>query len=753
MAKDLLHHKGGGLCLSPGGDALAYSVFNDIVEDTAEQRRTFFKLVYGSAPGFVCISYKLHNENKMFKKFFEWPGELEEMLENISAQSQQLVHAYFCPSLYGTPGDKHKEFISTCTNVWADLDECDPRLMMVTPSILTQTSPGRYHALWLLEDPVEPEVAENISRRIAYYHADQGADKSGWDLSQLLRIPYTPNYKYGDINEAPVVTVLSADRLLYRPSDFSKYPEPKALKVILDKPVPKPENLNITASEILQRYHMNEYVYKLFEDTPEGDWSTALWNLIRMCVEAGVAREEAFVLCNEAACNKYRRDGRPETALWNDIQRGYIKDYEKKNVAPTASATIPDLMSFEEIQLVQTRNTFIERYIEWASHLTDAAIQYHQSGAFMILSALLSGNVKLLTNFGKIIPNLWFMLLGNTTLTRKTTAMNIAMGLLYEIDETKLLATDGSLEGILVGLRDRPRQPSIFLRDEFTGLLEVIAHKDYMAGFAEQLTKLYDGEPLRRLLRKETIEINDPVFLMYVGGIKTKTQMMITEELVMGGFLPRFVIITAEPDPSRVQDIGPPVERDLEQREFLINELTELFHHYVDNGQIVRKGENLGKAGIVYKAVLTPEAWRRYNEYERLLTATALDAGLDHLTPVYDRLAKSTLKAAMLIAASTQRDSQVVVTLQDLLHAIYYAKEWRMYASEIVNGIGKTHDERLMDRIYLTIQKSTLGVGRGELMSLFYLDAKRADLIFKTMEQRGVIFAADVDGERRYQAH
>lgn len=720
---------------------MTYSVFGDLVAATGEQRRNFFKLVFGNTSrGYVRIGYLGVNDRRMTNKWFAWPDQLEDMLRNIDQNCQQLVHAYFCPSLYENIGDSHKEYVSTCPNIWADLDTCNPQHLLIRPSILTQTSPGRFQALWLLEDPLPPHEAEEISRRIAYYHADQGADRSGWDLTQLLRIPYTPNYKYGDMQSAPIVTILHAERALYRPSEFDVYPRVKALEAIELREMPTELDEEVEAVIERNRANLPHNFDQLFYETPQGDWSANLWALLRGLSENHIRQEDAFLIARAAACNKYARDGRPETDLWADVQRAYIKHIEVMKVAPTASSTVPDLMTKDEERLVQSRETFIERYIKWASGLTDAAVQYHQSGAFIILSALLSGNIKLPTSFGNIIPNMWFMILGNTTLTRKTTAMNIAMRLLYEVDDRALLATDGSLEGILVGMRDRPRQPSIFLRDEFTGLLEAIAHKDYMAGFAEQLTKLYDGEPLRRLLRREIIDIRDPIFIMYVGGIKSKTQLMITEELVMGGFLPRFVIITAEPDLSRIRPIGPPVSQDTESRELIKNELIDIHNHYVQEAAVMQNGVAIGRMPRNFVAQLTPEAWNRYTEFEKLMLDTAFQANLDYLTPVYDRLAKSTLKAAVLIAASTQRDDKVTVTLQDVLHAIYYCQNWRMYASEIVNSVGKTQDERLMDKIYLTIQSANhVGVPRAELMKMFMLDKNRADLLLHTMEQRMLI--------------
>ena len=95
------------------------------------------------------------------------------------------------------------------------------------------------------------------------------------------------------------------------------------------------------------------------------------------------------------------------------------------------------------------------------------------------------------------------MILAETTLTRKTTAMDIPMDLLAEVDESAIMATDGSLEGLFTNLSMRPKKPSVFLRDEFSGLIDAMTKKDYMAGMPEMLTKLYDGKFQRRLLRKE----------------------------------------------------------------------------------------------------------------------------------------------------------------------------------------------------------------------------------------------------------
>ena len=174
--------------------------------------------------------------------------------------------------------------------------------------------------------------------------------------------------------------------------------------------------------------------------------------------------------------------------------------------------------------------------------------------------------------------------------------------------------------------------------------------------------------------------------------------------------------------------------------------------HYREPTKLTKDGKTVGYAEPDFQASLTEEAWKRYNEFEKILTETAMSTGIRFLMPVYDRLAKSTLKSACLIAASRQRGSSVKVELTDLLHAIYYARQWRIHISEIVNGIGRSNDERLINTIYDFAHDCTEGTTRAELMRKFLLDMRRADLILGTMFQRKLLYMVGEGGQKRYKA-
>lgn len=647
-------------------------------------------------------------------------------------------NTYFCPQLLDRPGRK-KEDVKYCPNIWADLDECTPDKLLVEPTVVVESSPNRFQAYWSLETPMEPTEAEALARRIAYYHAHHGADRSGWDLSQLLRIPGTRNFKYED---APEVSTVKVNRSRFRVQDFAEYPEVHNTS-LLTLPLPEQGVMpNSEPLELMQKYRrtLNPQAFHLYDIEPEPKkWSEALWKLMLLLFEAGMTREEVYHCCLTAKCNKYARDNKPPEYLWRDVCRAFLRNEENNNVIVTASEQ-PDLLSEEEIILAKGQTSFVDRYSKWASGLGDAAPQYHPAAAFVILSSLLGGRVRLPTSFGIVGLNLWFMILADTTLTRKSTAMDIGIDLLSLVDQDAILATDGSIEGLMTGLQSRPGRPSVFLRDEFSGLIEQMTKKDYYAGMMETLTKLYDGKLQKRLLRKEVITIKDPVLVLFAGGIKTKVQQLLSFEHIQSGFIPRFVFITAESSVARMQPMGPPTARDYSGRDELVREMQEIYDHYVTIQETETRGQGF-KIPImrVWDAELTPEAWARYNRFEETMMQAGMDSSHpDLMTPLYDRLAKSTLKAAVLLAAAEQRETGVMVTLTHLIQAIAYCRDWRNYANDVINGVGKNTFERDIEKIMKAILASP-GISRSRLMQNYHLTARAADAIFTTLEQRGVI--------------
>lgn len=122
------------------------------------------------------------------------------------AEQQDEINreCYFCAHQLVAP-ERVKGNAAPVTCLWADLDGADIAQSPFDPTAIVESSPGRMHVYARLNRPVEPALAEQLNRRWAKAFA---ADPSGWDLSQVLRIPGTHNGKY---DGRPLVHLLELD--------------------------------------------------------------------------------------------------------------------------------------------------------------------------------------------------------------------------------------------------------------------------------------------------------------------------------------------------------------------------------------------------------------------------------------------------------------------------------------------------------------------------------------------------------------
>lgn len=392
--------------------------------------------------------------------------------------------------------------------------------------------------------------------------------------------------------------------------------------------------------------------------------------------------------------------------------------------------------------------TVIDRYREWASGVTDAPSQFHTLTAAIVLSTIICPYGSLKTSFGEIRPNIWGMILAGTTITRKSTTMDLAMEFLRDLGIDFMLGTDGSPEGLMAELADRDSKVSMFHRDEITGWLQVTT-KDYMQGILESLTRMYDGKEEKRVLRSGTIEIKKPRLVILSGGIKTKMEELITMEQIASGFIPRFIIVCGTTTPDKMRPIGPP----------------DTDHHFADpRDELLVEFQNIDEfwrqqprtttitvAGITKKMVANPEprnvtasddAWTRIRQMKQDAVELGERSTNPNLyTPILDRLSNSVIKVAILLAGARR---SVIVDYTDVVQAIRYSQTWLDSAFDFATNVEQTPDidrwEKKTKKIIAYIrQKDPQAVTRSEIMRAFHVRAKDVQDVEATLIARGQI--------------
>lgn len=244
---------------------------------------------------------------------FFWPADKAKIIRHMEAHEHDDLYWSTCVFEEKL---RRQEYAMDETALWADLDEVDPRKIeeIYTPTIAWETSPGRYQALWPMASGDFPGAADRggPNHRLTFY---LGADKGGWDKTQVLRIPTRRNYKpehrgeWGD-EGAPGKLLWWHRGRNYFQDDFLELPDlPKGeITTASFDDTMDAELASINRRDAYQRYRLklSQRVRQLIlSKEASGDRSERLWEIERELADAGASPLEIVKICRETAWNKH----------------------------------------------------------------------------------------------------------------------------------------------------------------------------------------------------------------------------------------------------------------------------------------------------------------------------------------------------------------------------------------------------------------------------------------------------------------
>lgn len=241
---------------------------------------------------------------------FEWPTDRDKILAHM--ETHQEDDLYWCPSLFEYP-ERLTEWAVDEKALWADLDEVDPRTIHdYPPTVAWETSPGRYQALWLLNqgDLRGASWEGNENQALTYY---LGADESGWDTTQLLRIPEWTNHKPSYVDDKgnyPRGKLLWKNKRFYLPDDFDDLPKMERQSVTADAVAANIDGLDRSKVMGKWRTKIPKRIRELLNARESsGDRSDVLWDIERSLADIGCSLEEIVILVRGSVWNKYADRG------------------------------------------------------------------------------------------------------------------------------------------------------------------------------------------------------------------------------------------------------------------------------------------------------------------------------------------------------------------------------------------------------------------------------------------------------------
>src|SRR3990167_5799800 len=199
---------------------------------------------------------------------------------------------------------------------------------------------------------------------------------------------------------------------------------------------------------------------------------------------------------------------------------------------------------------------FVEAYVQYAEQFTDSPPILHHRVALSVLSTVINRNVWLSQGHKKIYPNLWMLIIAPSSFYRKSYTLSIGEDLVREIDTSLVLPREFSHEKLIESLQEQPHGMLIFYEFKtFMGLME----RDYMSGTKSLITELYDCPLLydRKTIKGGTTSIREPFLNILAASTMDWFVSSIKDDDMAGGFLPRFLIVTA-PKKDKILPFQPP---------------------------------------------------------------------------------------------------------------------------------------------------------------------------------------------------
>lgn len=325
------------------------------------------KSIWGKQDGYVFVP-ALKDGKWREGRAYKYPEEIDVVLDYVKAMMDTGWNTYWCPLVFNVPKRLKENALPNAQILWSDLDYVNPDdLDELKPTIAWASSDERYQALWVLNKRAPVEQVEALNRALTYAI---GADRSGWDVTQVLRIPGSPNHKYSPPQQG---------RILW--ADKTRLFDSEKLKDILKADEAIAETVALqqlqTPMELLAKFHIPKRTTALLtveeSEIEVGERSDRLWEIETSLVESGVPINIIIQVIQGCPWNKFK--GRRDEV--NQIFQECLKaeEHVKTRVATTLQEVDPEIEAIKESSWAIPYSKFVGMTIDKPEWLVEGIWQ------------------------------------------------------------------------------------------------------------------------------------------------------------------------------------------------------------------------------------------------------------------------------------------------------------------------------------------------------------------------------------------
>lgn len=699
----------------------------------------FLTQIFGEQEGNVVVGLrdKPGADGKVNRyHWFAYPAEFDKMVSFAESHDQEDL--YYSPILYGDMRNANDKISRTPENalttqvIYADSDTAKPEDFRLSPSIVVETSTGRFHTYWYLTEPISAQAASEICHRVTTAHEEQGSDSNGWSANKVLRIPGSLNTSHGFDED---VTVHYTGEI-YEASDISDtYSDIVTTLRAPMRPNAPARHVDVLEPEDLPDYgdsldKVSTRTLELATSEPQAtqDRSRLRYKLLLELMREPITFDEALSIAWHApAARKWsQEDERGIEGLRAEAYKAEAEvEAEQAITGPEEDEDFNsepvervEMLTPQERASIKNERTFITDYCQHAEErVSKFNGPYHRINAWTILSLVYSPIGFIPRPRGKECLNMYSMVIGDTT-TGKSEARGLKFQILMEVfagDKGFDLGGNASPSALGKKLLERDQLPSYFNKDEAHGTLKTWMTQDWTTGIMEDLAELYDGKvppQLRTGNWDESGKAATTFFSLQLMGTPKAMLATLSRDLFHTGFLARMQWVIGEPR-TVTYDSMAEVDSDGEDIRLGYNleaqNIAEAFRF--------KKEELEAAYGPRIPVRIERDAAKRLQQIKwELLQKFQTHKDWEILEPSIVRLGVTMRKAASLLALDAGRD---VITMRDLLLAVEAAEEWATNLLTVVGQISTSDFARACDEVVEYIEEKGGSVKREMVMRKF----------------------------------
>lgn len=369
--------------------------------------------------------------------------------------------------------------------------------------------------------------------------------------------------------------------------------------------------------------------------------------------------------------------------------------------------------------------SFIKKIMDATVNDAEAPPAYFYWSALAAISAVLKNNVVLDKYRYKLHPNIYVMLIGGSGM-RKGDPVGMAKKLVSAVDNTRVIAGRGSIQGIISRLANAYTNKAGTIIKDSTGFL--VAGE--FASFIIQdpaaltiLTDLYDSHyhegEYAISLKSAPEKLNNICITMLAASNEIHFRDAVPKNAVGGGFIARTALVVAD-KVGKVNSLVNPPTQDFP--------LADLVSYLKDVAKLQGNFTWSDRGKKLY------DRW--YQDF------MAMSSGRNDSTGTLNRIHDQVLKVAMLISVSNKLD--LVLEENDIQEALDVCVNCVVGVKKVTMGVGKsTMAPQTATVLDFLLKQTDNKATRQKILQKFWgeLDSYDLDRIAESLMQAGALNA------------